>query len=255
MQKVKNIAEIIESFAPLSLAFDWDNCGLNIGSLESNVDGVLLCVDVTRDIIQQAINKKCNLIIAHHPLVWDKMRTVVDSDYQGNLLMHAISNNINIYCVHTNVDIASQGINDYLCNAFGINNLQCCDQSFRIGYVNNIQLDELAQIVLKVLGDSNIKTVGNLKEFCNKVAVGSGSCGRDDQLVELLRNHNVDTFITAEVKLSIARKCEFYNIKIIEYGHYESEQCFVKVISQWLHAVDIPVFIGEQKSPYNHKPQ
>ena len=100
----------LERFAPLPLQEGWDNAGLQIGLTEAEVSGALLCLDVNEAIVNEAIEKGCNLIVSHHPLLFKGLKTISDGDYVQRTVMKAILNRIAIVSMHTNMDNAKGGL-------------------------------------------------------------------------------------------------------------------------------------------------
>ncbi|SDK39470.1 Nif3-like dinuclear metal center hexameric protein [Natronincola ferrireducens] len=126
-EKVKNILEIMEELAPKGLAMKWDNVGLLVGSYENSVDKIMVCLDITEEVLQEAIEKKVNLIIAHHPMIFSPLKVVIREDYKGALVFKAITNNINIYATHTNMDIAPRGLNDFVAEKLKLQDVHVLD--------------------------------------------------------------------------------------------------------------------------------
>ena len=104
--KIKEVTKALESFAPLPLQESWDNAGLQVGLTEAEVSGALLCLDVTCQIVDEAIQKGCNLIVSHHPLIFRKLARLTGEDYVQQAVMKAIANGIVIMSMHTNMDNA-----------------------------------------------------------------------------------------------------------------------------------------------------
>jgi dinuclear metal center YbgI/SA1388 family protein len=119
--KINKIAECIEQFAPLSLQEAYDNCGLIIGEKDKEVNKGLICVDVTEEIIEEAIKKGCDLIIAHHPLIFGNgIKKIGDASMQERIIRKAIKNDIAVYAAHTNLDNYFNGLNKILCDKLGV---------------------------------------------------------------------------------------------------------------------------------------
>ena len=110
----KEIFDIIESVAPLELQAEYDNSGLQVGSLNESVSGIMLCLDVTAQVLRQAQERGCNLVISHHPLIFKPVRRLSDSDYVSSIATAAIKSGITVYSAHTNLDCAEGGLNDRL---------------------------------------------------------------------------------------------------------------------------------------------
>ena len=112
MPKVKDIAEYIESLAPKTLAEPWDNVGLMVGDMDSNVESVYVTLDVTSENIEEAVNCGADLIVSHHPLIFTSINRVIEQDVTGSIVRSLIKNDISVYSAHTNFDIADGGMND-----------------------------------------------------------------------------------------------------------------------------------------------
>ena len=120
MPKVKDIAEYIESLAPKTLAEPWDNVGLMVGDMDSNVESVYVTLDVTSENIEEAVNCGADLIVSHHPLIFTSINRVIEQDVTGSIVRSLIKNDISVYSAHTNFDIADGGMNDILCDKLGL---------------------------------------------------------------------------------------------------------------------------------------
>ena len=117
---VKDVTKYLEKIAPLHLQESYDNSGLQVGDYHSEVFGILISLDVTSEVIDDAINQKCNLIVAHHPVIFGELKNVTNNSLTGSVVFKAIKNNINIYALHTNFDNVSNGVNDKIADIFGL---------------------------------------------------------------------------------------------------------------------------------------
>lgn len=120
--KVKEITTIIEEFAPLSYQESYDNSGLIVGNLSNEVTGVLICMDCVEDIIDEALDNNCNLVIAHHPIVFSGLKKITGKNYIERTIIKAIKNNIAIYAAHTNLDNAYHGVSFKMAEKIGLIN-------------------------------------------------------------------------------------------------------------------------------------
>jgi len=105
---------------PLSLQESYDNCGLLIGDATTEITGALICLDVTSEVLDEAIQKNCNLVISHHPLIFSGIKSLTGKNDTEKIVLRAIRENIAIYAIHTNLDNHQEGVNRYLCNKLGI---------------------------------------------------------------------------------------------------------------------------------------
>lgn len=122
--KIKEVASILEEFAPLLYQESYDNSGLTIGNPNDNVSSVLLTVDVTEEVIDEAIIKKANLIIAHHPIIFKGLKGITGKNYVEKIVAKAIKNDIAIYAAHTNMDGVWGGVNTKLGEKLGLLNIK-----------------------------------------------------------------------------------------------------------------------------------
>jgi dinuclear metal center YbgI/SA1388 family protein len=113
---VKDVVQYLESLAPPALQESYDNAGLITGSLDQAVSGAVLCLDSTEAVVDEAILKNCNLVIAHHPLIFKGLKSLTGANYVERTIIKAIKHNIAIYAVHTNLDNVPNGVNKMICN-------------------------------------------------------------------------------------------------------------------------------------------
>lgn len=125
--KIREITGAIEDFAPLYLQESWDNAGMQVGDLDSEVTGVLLCTDVREEIVDEAIERGANMIISHHPLLFRGLKKIVGRSYQERIVAKAIKHDITIYCAHTNMDCAVGGVNFKMAEKLGMKNVRVLD--------------------------------------------------------------------------------------------------------------------------------
>ncbi|MGV8907306.1 MAG: Nif3-like dinuclear metal center hexameric protein [Acetobacterium sp.] len=127
--KLSEIIKVIETIAPKVLAEDWDNVGLQMGCHRQSVERILLTLDVTAEVIEEAVNRKADLIIAHHPFIFKGLRTLSADDEKGRLITQLIKNDIALYVAHTNLDKAEFGLNDFLARKLGLTSIRPLEPS------------------------------------------------------------------------------------------------------------------------------
>ena len=210
------IAGIIENYAPPELQESWDNSGWQIKLPFSDIRRVLLCVSVTSETVRQAVEKGVNLIIAHHPLFFDEIKSI-DSEVVYNL----IKNDIQVYSAHTNLDKAHEGTSGILARKLGFNNLERIDD-----YIQIATLDEawaIDNLILKTKIELNLEKVTVISydpaRSVKRVAFAAGSGGA---FIEKLNDYNIDAFITSDIKYHNEIKDTKY--VILDVGHLESER-------------------------------
>ncbi len=122
--RIKDIANALEMFAPLPLQEGFDNAGLQIGLTEAEVAGVLLCLDVTEKVVDEAVASGCNLIVSHHPLIFSPLKKITGRNYVERCVIKALQNGIAIYSAHTNIDSAKGGVNYRIAEILGLQNVR-----------------------------------------------------------------------------------------------------------------------------------
>ena len=246
--KVGDITQIIENLAPLSYAYKWDNVGLQLGSKEDSVTAVLTTLEITEDILDEAIKNNVNMIVTHHPMIFSPLKNITKEDMKGKLIYKAIQNNISIYAAHTNIDAASGGLNDYIAdrlnikdtkileevgdNIYPIENEESSSGIGRVGRLNNPKT--LAELITEIKEQINIKYIrvaGDLEATIENVAVINGS-GAD--LIQSSIYKGCQCVITGDVKYHDAQDAISQGINVIDIGHYHSEKFFANFLADYL---------------------
>ena len=120
--KVKDVIKYLDSMAPPQFQEGYDNSGLIVGQSSNDVNGVLVCLDCTEEVVQEAIDLKCNLIVAHHPIIFSGLKKINGSNYVERTVIKAIKNDINIFAIHTNLDNVLNGVNGKIADQLGLIN-------------------------------------------------------------------------------------------------------------------------------------
>ncbi|MCA8945778.1 MAG: Nif3-like dinuclear metal center hexameric protein, partial [Planctomycetes bacterium] len=113
--KVSTLVDFFDRLYPFALAEDWDNVGLIVGDSKAEVTGVSFCLDVTHDVLDEAIEAGCNVIVTHHPVIFRSIKRLNSAELQGGLVAKAFQNGVSLIALHTNLDSAIGGLNDTLC--------------------------------------------------------------------------------------------------------------------------------------------
>ncbi|MGI6153790.1 MAG: Nif3-like dinuclear metal center hexameric protein [Christensenellaceae bacterium] len=125
------LGEILNVIAPEKYAAEWDNTGYHINLHQQDITGIMLCLDVTEKIINEAVEQQCNMVVSHHPLLFHPVRSVDNAGYIGKMLHMLISNNISLYCAHTSMDAAPDGLSCYIADIYGLTNRRVIDSTYR----------------------------------------------------------------------------------------------------------------------------
>lgn len=219
MKTVQEIYEFLDTVCPYSLAEPWDNAGLNVGYRTRKVQKVLIALDLTMQTILAAKEKGCELIITHHPLLFDATKQINSDTAEGRRVMALAANNIAHIACHTNLDAAEGGVNDVLAELCGLENVEnFCDLG-RIGTAETT-LSALAERLKAALHTDYCQAVC-VQDAVGRVAVVGGAGG--SFLEEPFALQAGDTFVTGEAKhhqLLIAKE---QGINLLILGHYETE--------------------------------
>lgn len=150
--RIQHIITFLNRWAPPATKMDYDNVGLLIGNPNDKVTNVLTCLDVTEKVVEEAIENKCELIVAHHPLIFSKIGSINPVNEQGRIIYSLIQNNIALVVAHTNLDAALDGVSFVLANMLGLDNLKFLSKEFSISKKIRLFTDYTnAEAVLKLL--------------------------------------------------------------------------------------------------------
>lgn len=253
MVKVRDIEKIMEGIAPQNIKEPWDNVGLQVGSRENALSGILVALDLTEEVISEAETLDCDMIITHHPLIFAPLKRVCEDDAEGRLVSLLIKKGINFFCAHTNLDKAEGGVNDCLAEKLGLIDVTGLGETegesiARIGTLPEaMSLYEFASFVKEALGASGVRYSGAENRKIKTVALCSGA-GSD--LFDEAAENGADAFVTGEVKHHHAIYGSKMGISFIEAGHFETENIVVEPLAVYLEGkLDIPVHISEAHKP------
>ena len=174
--KLKTLVKKIESKYPLNLAYDWDNVGLLVGDFDLEVNKVMVSLEANENVIEEAIKNNVDLIVTHHPFIFKKLNKINTADLKGRLIHKLIKNDIALYSMHTNFDIAFDGLNDYFMEIMGFENSKILEETnsevlYKLAvYVPATHID----IVKDVLGKSGAGHIGNYSH-CSFSSEGKGN--------------------------------------------------------------------------------
>jgi len=243
--KLKEIINLIEKWAPLELAEDFDNVGLILGDENVEVKKALITLDTLENVVDEAVENKCDLIISFHPIIFDGLKKITNNTYVKRVISKSIKNNINIYAIHTNLDNHPKGVNFQISKYLNLNNtkilipkIDCKGGMGMIGELHKPAPEkEFLNYVKGIMKTSLIKHSTFLNKKIKKVAVlgGSGSFAIEEAI-----KAGADCFITADLKYHDYFRAE-NKILLLDIGHYESEQYTKELILNFLRK-KIPKF-------------
>ncbi len=172
--KIKEISRFLEHFAPLSLQESYDNSGLLIGSPEATVDKALITLDVTPEVLKEAVSLGAGLIIAHHPLIFKGLKRLNGGNMVEDLVIKAIKDDIAVYAIHTNLDNVAEGVNARLAKQLGLENLRILSPSGKLKKMVVYVPDSHAEEVRETILNAGVGHIGNYSH-CSFVVHGEGS--------------------------------------------------------------------------------
>lgn len=231
---VREIAKVIEKNAPKDIALSFDNVGLLIGDYNAEISGIVIAVDLTRDVIEKALKIGANLIITHHPIIFNGFKQLIKGNYEQEIVMLAVKGGLNVYACHTNADNADKGMNYVLAERLGGGNIVALSEDGGIVADVDTDIDSFLERVsdeIKGIIKVNMPFNTDIKRF----AMITGSGGKDGTLVSKLNELDVDCYLTAEVSHNVRLAFIDSGIGLIEFGHYESERIFIDIMSDWLN--------------------
>ena len=246
MIKTIEVLKILDKYAPAVLAEDWDNSGWQINLYNPYVKKIMVCLTVTDDVINQAVDLGCDMIVSHHPLIFNPIKKIHDIK-----IIKAIKNNIQIFALHTNADKTKGGTSDMLAEYMLLRETAAINDFVRAGYLKYaMTLDEFLSKVKLQLNVSHLKVINEgAKTSIKNVAVCAGSGA---EFIEPLGRYNIDAYVTADVKYHQA--LEPARFVIIDIGHFESEKPFVERVTNMLRKAKgdkVEVVIANEKPAWN----
>ena len=228
----------LERFAPLPLQESWDNAGLQVGLTETEVSGALLCLDVNERIVDEAVQKGCNLIVSHHPLLFRGLKTISDLTDVQRTVRKAIINGICVISMHTNMDNAYGGVNYRIAQKLGLQDVEFfAKKSIEgieagSGVIGELPEDQAADDfiiqVKKIFGVECAMCNELLRRPVRKVAICGGA---GDFLLDEALKAGADAFITGEMHYHQYFGYE-QQIQICVIGHFQSEQFTAEVFEE-----------------------
>ena len=246
---LKDIIDIIESAAPLSTQAEWDNSGLQIGHNDADIACVLCCTDVTEAVVDEAIEKHCQLILSHHPLLFHPLSTIQGLTFQERVTEKAIRHDICVYSSHTPMDRWVRGISGRMAEQLGIVEYQPLTPE-GYGVIGDLQkpmeAEELLALVKEKFHTTAIRYTRPVSRTVSRVALGGGACG---EFAENAIEAGADAFISADFKHHEFLQADG-RIMILDIGHFESEQFIKDIYRELLKGAPITLHYAEaDKSP------
>ena len=239
---IKAIADIMDQIAPRRLAEEWDNVGLLVGNADKDTGAVLVCLDVTPEVIREAKQAGAGLIISHHPFIFHAMKKVRTDSPFGLILKELFINDIAVFTAHTNLDKTLGGVNDVLANKLGLTSVKMLKDKddeaeavfCRTGKLADpTLLEQFAQQVKTALNAETLRIVRGDGIFVRKVAVCGGSSA---EFIEKAAKAGADVFVGGDIRYHDAQKAVSLGIAVIDAGHFATEYPVVEALAERLRS-------------------
>jgi dinuclear metal center YbgI/SA1388 family protein len=230
--QLKDILGLIEDTAPSHTAEDWDNPGLQVGVPSQEVSKVFFALDPTLRAVKEAAKEKAQLLLTHHPLIFQPLSRINREVYPGSAIFEAFKNNISIVAAHTNLDVTQGGINDMLAQPFLLKDVEVLQamegitgHEVGLGRIGNVKesmsLSAMIELVQSVLGTKGIRFVGSKNLKIRRVALVGGSGGG---MVPTASERGADLLITGDFSHHDAMEAHARGLAVIDGGHFYTEK-------------------------------
>jgi dinuclear metal center YbgI/SA1388 family protein len=252
--KNKEIIAVLEQMAPLAYAEDFDNVGLLTGNQEAECTGVLVCHDALENVIEEAIAKKCNLVVCFHPILFSGLKKITEANYVGRSLIKAIKNDIAIYAVHTALDNHQKGVNRIFCDALGLIHTKILiPKQHYIRKLITYTIAENAEEVRNALFDAGAGTIGNY-ENCSFNSQGIGTyMGNENSNPEIGSRFEFVENNEIKIEVTFEKHLEAKILKALFKSHAYEEVAYEIYALQNQHQNIGLGMIGELETPMKEK--
>ncbi len=257
---VKDIYNIMDEEYNFKFQENWDNSGLIIGNMNNEVNKIMLALDVTDEVLCEAVEEKVDLIITHHPFIFRPIKRIDENTFHGRIIYKLIKNKISVISAHTNMDSASYSLNEFFGELLFLKNMKKLDKMDNnqvreigiVGEIDDYKLRDLLMDVSKLL-KSNCSFVGDIEKDVKRVSIVTGA-GSD--FIKKASEVS-DVFITGDIKYHEARLVEELGFNLINCGHYEMERIFLiklkEVLIERMNNQYISVIISKKEvSPFKY---
>lgn len=241
MTTVGKVFAFLQEKAPFELQEGFDNAGFLVGREEAPVSKILVTLDITEQVVQEAAEQGAQLIVSHHPVIFGGAKSMTDQTVTGRVLLALVENHIAAICAHTNLDAVEGGVNDALALRLGLTDIRQLKQEGvdgqgrpygigRVGCVPEQTLYDFAMAVKRLLSANGIRLVDGGKPV-HRVAVGGGACA---ELMDNALAQGCDTFVTSDVKYHHFLDAKALGLNLVDAGHFPTEDVVCPVLKDWL---------------------
>ncbi len=238
--KLKEIYEYLDKLSPFELQESWDNSGLQIGSMESEIDRIYVSLDIDRDLVEHMLPN--SLLVTHHPLIFGSVKQIDFDTYPSMFIKDFIDKNISLVSMHTNFDITH--LNSYVSKE-----IMGFDDVKKDGFIDYMKcrysFDEIAQ---KIKNDFDLEVIKAVvcHEKINSIALCTGSGA------SMIKDIKADLYLTGDIKYHDAMLAKALNLSMIDIGHFQSEKFFSEILAKNLKNLGLEVIISHSKDPFKY---
>ena len=230
--KVKDIIKVIEDFAPLAIQEGWDNSGLCVGSPDDEVSSVLLALDCTPELVDEAVSCGADMIVTHHPLIFSGLKRISPDDMVGNAVIKAVKAGISIYAAHTNADKVLEGVSGAMAARLGLHDVSVLDEDGEgagLGAVGDLpepmSAEQALAFVKERFGLKVVKSSRPVECMISRIAMCGGSGG---SLIVAAKKAGAQLYISGDISYHNFFTPEGF--MLMDIGHYESEIEIVDIL-------------------------
>lgn len=243
--QIQSLLSQFEHVYPLELQEEWDHSGLQWGNVTNPLTGVILSLDLTEAVIEQAEKLNCNLIITHHPTIFKPIYSLSAQDPYSAMIIQSLSLGQTVYAAHTNLDVAQEGVNDVLADLMGLEDIKAFGEPTfgRYGEIPPMTETQFFEKVRSVLDVDHLIIYGH-SDHINKIGVAGGA-GAD--LIQNALDLGLDALVTADVKYHEGEAAGRNGLLLVDAGHYETEFPILSLLQKKLSDMTkVPVYIAEK---------
>lgn len=258
----EKVHKVIHEIAPFDTSDDWDNVGFLVGNPHAQVNRILLALDVTEQVVEEAIEEGFELIIAHHPLIFKGLKQLTTSNRTGKILTDLIQNQVGVIAAHTNLDKSySYGLNRYIAEQYGLKDTFVLIEENEdktighgiVGYLSEpLSIEAFSEKTKDIFAQKLLKLVNTHTKPISKVGIvsGAGASYISDAI-----GQKCDIFITGDLKYHEAQLALGTQTTLMDVGHYESERIYLdyfkRILEEKFEKQDYEVFvkISESEKP------
>jgi len=230
-----DIKRIFEEIYPTSFAYNWDNVGLQVGTLNKDINNILLSLDLTEEVIKEAIKKSVELIIVHHPMIFSGIKSIKTDSPIGKMISLLIKNDITLYVAHTNFDISNRGMNRILADMLDIHDqeiLEYTTDDEGLGIIGNISektdMSTVINNIKSVFNISTAKLIGDINKKVKRIAIAGGS---GSSLINLAKVNKADLYISGDITYHHALEAKSIGLNVLDIGHNIEKNALPKLQS------------------------